>query len=54
MKFTIEHIEEALDDMASEICDNYCKYFDGKQNLTDEEYEKLMKEHCEKCPLERL
>jgi len=49
-------IHEILEEVREDICDNYCKYEDVIKNvhMTDEEYDKWIEEHCEKCPLNKL
>ena len=41
-----------LEDIKHDICFNICKYL--FKNMTDEEYDKLLVERCENCPLNRL
>lgn len=38
-----------LEEIANDFCDNYCKY---PSEYTDED--KLMKEHCERCPIMKI
>lgn len=49
-----QSIRQQLEEIASEICDHYCKYpgeYDVER-LTEEEFsEKLVAAHCEMCPL---
>lgn len=42
-------IKDQLDDIASDICDNYCKYRAEAMNN-----EELKSEHCDDCPLVNL
>lgn len=42
-------IKEQIDDIASDICDNYCKY--RAEAFDDEE---LQNTHCNDCPLVNL
>lgn len=42
-------IKEQIDDIASDICDNYCKY--RAETFDDED---LQNEHCNNCPLVNL
>ncbi|MBQ0112389.1 MAG: hypothetical protein KBT03_04585 [Bacteroidales bacterium] len=44
-------IPDVLGQIVDLMCRDYCKY---GQYETDEELEKLMKEHCEECPMVRL
>jgi hypothetical protein len=48
-------VTEIIDDVKTEICDSYCKYVDGvtKEEDSDEEYGKMIKEVCNSCPLNR-
>lgn len=41
-----------LEDIKHDVCFNICKYL--SKNMTDEEYDKLLVERCENCPLNRL
>jgi len=47
---TVTHLIESV---CSEICDNYCK-FPELYGSDDEAFDKLMQEHCNDCPLNRL
>lgn len=40
---------EILEEVAAEICDKYCKY---PEKYAD--YEDMLDEQCDKCPLGRL
>ena len=52
MKEKQKTVSEIIDDVKSEICDRYCKHFDrGADEL---EYEVMLHEYCEECPLNRL
>lgn len=42
-------ITEQLEEIAEQICDNYCKYIEKYSD-----YEKLVEEKCEHCPLWRI
>lgn len=51
-------VHQMIDEIASEICDNYCKYPQEVQNkylrgeINETEKEDYMMEHyCNKCPL---
>lgn len=49
-------IGEIIEEVSAAICDNYCKYpaiYDTRED-SDEEYEKMIKEVCDSCPLNRL
>lgn len=47
---TPKTITGLLNKLASDICDNYCKYHEG---YTEDEEAELFK-HCEECPLNML
>ena len=38
-----------LEEIANDFCDNYCKY---PSEYADED--RLMEEHCERCPIMRI
>ena len=38
-----------LEEIANDFCDNYCKYL---SEYADED--KLIEEHCERCPIMRI
>lgn len=42
-------VTEIIDEVAADICNHYCKY---AAEYTD--FEDLIKERCEDCPLNRL
>lgn len=42
-------VSEIIEEVRSEICDNYCKYMDSV--VSDEE---VILKHCDDCPLNRL
>ena len=41
-----------LEDIKHDICFNICKYL--SKNMTDKEYDQMLTEKCENCPLNRL
>ena len=43
---------QIFDDIAGEICDNYCKHL-SEHMADDDDGETLMSEHCNSCPLNR-
>ena len=43
----IEAIDNNMQDLAEEVCSNYCKYADEYEK----DSEKTYKEHCVDCPL---
>lgn len=43
-------VMELLEDIASQMCDNYCKYPEQFQGDPDEMFEEV----CSKCPMTRL
>lgn len=47
---------EIIEEVRSEICDKYCKYSDINytREYSDGEYDKMMEEVCDNCPLSRL
>lgn len=49
-------VSEIIDGVKTEICDNYCKYSDISytREYSDEEYDKIIEEVCDSCPLKRL
>ena len=49
----LKTIPQILEDIASEICDNYCKY-PGTWDEEKEGCELCMSEVCKNCPLNRL
>jgi hypothetical protein len=42
-------VQDIIEDVKSDICDKYCKYAAEADDTV-----KLMAEHCDKCPLNRL
>lgn len=49
-------VSEIIDEVRLEICDKHCKYSDINytREYSDEEYDKMMEEVCDNCPLNRL
>lgn len=45
-------ISQLLEEVANEICNNYCKYM--RENCSDEEFDKILDKHCSNCPLNKL
>lgn len=46
-------VTDVIDEVKTEICFKYCKYFDVK-SLMDEESANKVLEKCARCPLNRL
>ncbi len=46
-------IPTLLDEIAHDICDNYCKFPDAYP-WDDDSQERLWAEHCDNCPLNQL
>lgn len=49
-------VRDIIEEVMVEICDNYCKYpaiYDTRED-SDEEHDKMLKEVCDSCPLNRL
>ena len=49
-------VSDIIEEVRSDICDNYCKYSDINytREYSDAEYDKMMREQCDSCPLNRL
>lgn len=47
-------VTDIIEDVKNEISDDYCKWAAQMANESDEDYQKLLDEHCDKCPLNRL
>lgn len=45
--------EKLIEQISEEICEHYCKYPEMYGD-TDEEFENMLEEHCNHCPLDRL
>lgn len=45
-------ISQLLEEVANEICDNYCKY--PAEYNSKKEFEELLDTHCLNCPLSKL
>lgn len=43
-------VREVMDEVVEQICNNYCKY----PAMYQADFVKLLKQRCEKCPLNRL
>lgn len=55
-KGLINEMTNIIEEVSAEICDNYCKYpaiYDTRED-SDEEHDKMLKEVCDSCPLNRL
>lgn len=46
-------VTEILEEVREDICTNYCKY-PAVYGEGDSEFDRLMHERCESCPLNRL
>ncbi len=49
-------VTEIIEEIKTEIFDHYCKYpdiYDTRED-SDKEYDKMIKEVCGSCPLNRL
>ena len=49
-------IIEKLTDICDEICLEYCKFSEesSKLDTDDDSFDKLIKEHCDKCPIRKI
>lgn len=49
-------VTEIIEEIKCEMCDQYCKYPDiyNTREDSDEEYDKMIAEVCDSCPLNRL
>ena len=45
-------ISQLLEEVANEICDNYCKY--PAECSSEKEFEELLDTHCLNCQLSKL
>lgn len=45
-------ISQIIEEVASEICDHYCKYMHG--NYLEEELDEVLNKYCSNCPLNKL
>lgn len=45
-------ISQLLEEVATEICDNYCKY--SVEHSSEKEFEEYLDTHCSICPLNKL
>jgi len=57
----MKRVSEMLEDISNEICQNYCVYgleyeklYEAGGEDLDAEYDKMLKEHCNDCPLMKL
>lgn len=54
----VKSIPKMMEDIASDMCDHYCKWPDAyvtdNEELDDLMTEKLIAEHCDKCPMNIL
>ena len=49
-------VSEIIKEVKAEICDNYCKYpaiYDTRED-SDENYDRMLRDKCTRCPLNRL
>lgn len=53
MKDKGKTVSEIIEEVKTEICDNYCRYT-TIYNINDGEYDATMEEICVNCPLSRL
>lgn len=50
-----ETVTSILEEVANDFCDNFCKYGENMQGMTDEACDEMMDAICEKkCPLNRI
>ena len=47
-------IQQQLEHIANDICDTYCKFPAQYDCSDDTATDKLIKEHCDNCPLMKL
>lgn len=50
-------IAEIIEDVRTEICDDYCKYPELARSMVkdiDAAEDELYRKHCDSCPLSRL
>lgn len=50
-------IAEIIEDVKTEICDNYCKFPEMVMSMVkdiDAAEDELYRKHCDSCPLSRL
>lgn len=50
----VERVTDIIEEVKEKICNDYCKYAVNIDNMRPEEYDKLLAEICDKCPLNRL
>lgn len=51
-----KNVQEIIEEVKTEICDNYCKYpaiYDTRKD-SGEDYDRMLGEKCDRCPLNRL
>lgn len=57
-KMDEKSVNEIIEEVKTEICDNYCKYPDiydtRKDSGEDYDYDRMFGEKCDRCPLNRL
>lgn len=56
MKDKEKTVSEIIEEVKTEICDNYCKYpaiYDTRED-SSENYDEMMEKICANCPLDRL
>ena len=51
-----KNVQEIIEEVKSEICDNYCKYPAIYNTREDSgvDYDRMFEEKCDRCPLNRL
>lgn len=47
----LQNVTDIISKVTSDICDNYCKF---PEQYTFEEFEKMLCERCNECPLDHL
>lgn len=47
-------VREILEEVQTEICDNYCKYTAGFIDVDDETFAERVNQYCVDCPLNKL
>ena len=50
---SVDTVHNIIVEVVEKVCDEYCKWPE-KYGDSDEEQDKLMEEHCDKCVLNRL
>ena len=47
-------VHEIIEDVKTEICNNYCKYTNGYKDADDETFAERVNQYCVDCPLNKL